>query len=275
MTEAPAHLPPPPAAPGPPFGYYPDPSGAAQWRWWSGRQWGDQTLDRRGGNRNALQRAVEREATMAKALLDWICTTVAIAAAFRALVEFATVPDQLRLARWAHRVMAASLHGQSNLTAALQREPTTTTTGALHLAQVLANTSTFITLAGAVVFLRFLRRAVGTASIVGYPARYSVRGATIAWFVPFVNLVVPNLALADCLAPADPRRRATRALLVASLAVLLVPATELLSFASPSRATCAIASIVTAAATVAWAVTAHRAVAAVHHDHANVAELLR
>lgn len=195
-----------PAARKPPVGWYPDPAGAPEWRWWDGYRWTEYThanspgwYPRGMGDRDGVDEPATWQQNEA-ALFPWARWAVLDTMAVDALGTVEGFADRNVLLRF-HRYLQQGL-AQAGGPGYLPPLPPHFPAG-YRLIQLLG----LVVVAGNVIFLLWQYRAARTARALRYRARHGPGWGVGAWFVPVVNLWIPYQSLADCLPPAHPVRR--------------------------------------------------------------------
>lgn len=231
------------ASGGVPAGWYPDPTGAAQWRHWDGGSWGEATTPYGPPPPDAAW--VLRE-QLTWGYLRAVAPLALVAPAASAIVFAAQTSSYGPVRRWIQRFSSAWLHGQP--VPAMPAVKGSPIASATEFAVFLA------VLVGLLAWARFARAAVQVAVLARYPQRHH---PTWVGFVLVVPLLGPVVAGSATRASLPKGHEATRVLDVGWTSVLLGQ----LSFAAVvatvwSTSSLVAAWVVAACCAVAWAVAA-------------------
>ena len=178
----------------PPPGWYPDPSGAAGWRWWDGYAWSQAT---QGINRRASQDMWRQQESDLFRWARW--TPVAIMALAAAQAAVLATMGPAFAAFWS-QIGANIQAAQNNPGGPLPALPHLPTLMPLQIMGLLQ-------LGLMVLMALWQYRAAHMARDLGLPARYSPGWGAWGWFIPVVQLWMPFRAMADLLPPGHPARR--------------------------------------------------------------------
>jgi len=179
-----------------PAGWFPDPGGEPQWRWWDGREWTQYATAPSSPGHRAVPDAVAAE----QRVLPWARWAVVVYALGAALACLSSLlyPDVLRQELHYVRLVFDNVGQPPGLVPVAPTQPA----GYRSLELV----TLVLVVTGEIVFLNWQHRAATTARHLGYPARISPGWGVVFWFVPVANLVLPYEAIRDCLPPGHPAR---------------------------------------------------------------------
>ena len=167
------------AAP-PPDGWYPDPSGAAQWRRWDGTSWGSATLPYGPPPPDASSLLVERGAWLfLRTIAPWGLIAPALLALAMAADSATLAPLRHFLRQW----WEADLHHRP-----LPQVPATgTSSGAVSVTFFVV---WLVTIVGIGAWLRFVLASSRVAAAATYPRRQGPTWTCLSIFIPFVGPAV-------------------------------------------------------------------------------------
>jgi hypothetical protein len=170
----------------PPAGWYPDPSGAAQWRRWEGTTWGNATMPFAPKPPDASSLDRERAAWWSlRTIAPW-----AIAAPALAGISLASEsPAFGRVRRWLRGYVNAELHHHSY--PALPQSAIPSSSGLDSLVTIVVSVLTVI---GIVSWMRFCSSSIHVAKGASYPQRHRPVAAGASLIVPVVGPLVASAA---------------------------------------------------------------------------------
>jgi hypothetical protein len=248
--------------PSPPDGWYPDPTGAPQWRRWDAGQWGASTVPYGPPPPDAWMRNEERGAWR---LLRAVAPFGLVAPAFGAAAFAADSVTFGPVRRWLREDLSATSHSRPvPPMPSLGGSPSSAvsvTLLAVWLASIL----------GVGAWLRFTIASTRVAGGARYPLRHRARWTCLAFFIPFVGPVVSWSASCEWLPAGHEARRALGtgwALVAAGEVAILV--LWVVAYASSSLAAAWGAAAVCAACWAAAAVVLPRGFEAIADDHASL-----
>jgi hypothetical protein len=243
-----------------PAGWYPDPSGQHQWRWWTGNQWTGHVAPvvphhpgtPSDGQSVALLQAKEAGLDGFIPVGIWILALIAIADMF---ASWDSVGYYKALWHWFHRAFHAIGNQQT-----LPPQPTR------PLWSSLFSLTSLPLIVIEIFFLIWQYRSAKVAEALGYPARRTPGWGVGFWFVPLVNLWMPYQALRDCLPPEHPGRRHVLYAWLSYVVTWVFGSTFLVVAVAVPDVTVAFATVCVAA-WVSVAANSHRAMIAIATDH--------
>lgn len=176
----------------PPPGWFQDPGGSGDWRWWDGSRWTEHLVAGSASARTTdWARSLHTAAAAEARLGGWV---VAVVCLYFAVAVIAAVTTVVSLPALVHYVRLSLQN--------LGQSPPSQPAG-IQAVSLLALPCEIV---AAVVWMKWQYRAALTASILGYPARRSPRFGVWSWFIPIVNIWYPYQALRDMLPPGHPAR---------------------------------------------------------------------
>jgi hypothetical protein len=189
---------------GAPPGWFADPGGSTDWRWWDGSTWTAFTAPRTGFDpRSTLPVYPPRQPPDVSVLFEaeervarWAARAALLAGA-GAILGISI--NALEASAWRRYFHSVRLLFQRIGTPGYVAQPAPHAPLSSYLASVF--------LIPGIVFLVWQYRAATTASALGYPSRHEPGWGVGAWFVPIVNFWIPYGAMRDCLPPGHPLRR--------------------------------------------------------------------
>lgn len=253
---------------GAPPGWYRDPWGTAQMRWWDGFRWTDHSWTSPPPDPAfaAMQRAhLVSERQSAAGMSRWAKVAVVVFGAM-VLGEIATALVALGgIRQEIHQFFHDVQTGGSSPT------PPTPDMHVLTGVTIVFDVGQLLLLLVAVLFLLWQYHAATTAAALGYPAVRSPGLGVGSWFIPVVNLWFPYQALRDLLPPSHRmRRRALPAWLAYLAAWMLTAITfEVALFSGPGAV---VPGVLGAAATVVAVTLGRQLIGVVEQDHRRAAE---
>lgn len=256
--------------PQPPAGWYADPSGAPQRRYWDGNAWTDHLAAPAAAPASASLPALDREADLEQLRADGRRAKIAVAVGvpFYA-VSPALQGQQIRQSRKAIsdlRTQLDQLEPQSPGTPGVRVEPYTAAP-----VSTFGSALSLPTLVIGVLFLIWFHRAVSIAARAGRRARRSPGWAVGGWFIPIGNFFLPYQSAKDIFTPQDEAgRRVTKHWWAVYLgaAAINIPLGVLAGFNDDV----AVAIAVGALALVVWLYAALRAHAFIDAANASLAD---
>ena len=183
---------------GPLPGWYADPSGAHEWRWWSGSTWTTHTSSRPGYIPEATRVAqLAAEVRMAR-FAPWAALLLAASMLAGIAFDWSIAGQFSRDLHWFRLAIkqSESTHGSFP---PLPTQPFSTLAWSYLLWPV--------ELGSEVTLLVWQYRSAKVAVSLGYPARVSPGWGVAFWFIPVLQLWLPYLAVRDLLAKGHPMRR--------------------------------------------------------------------
>lgn len=171
---------------GAPPGWYRDPAGTVDLRWWSGGQWTEHLMPWSAVAPAFWAQSVHAAGNAEERLSAWAVRAVCL---YVAVVVSATAVMLVSVPAFVHYVRLTF----DNPGASLPAQPVGL--------QVTSVVEFPVEILVGVVFLMWQYRAATTARILGYPARRSPGLGVGSWFIPVVNLWFPYQALRDLLPP--------------------------------------------------------------------------
>jgi hypothetical protein len=183
---------------GPLPGWYADPSGEHEWRWWSGSIWTTHTASRPGFVPDATRVAqLAAEVRMAR-FAPWAALLLAASMLAGIAFDWSIASQLSRDVHWIRLAIKQSetTHGSFP---PLPNQSFTTLAWSYLLWPV--------TLGSEVALLVWQFRSAKVALSLGYPARVSPTWGVAFWFIPVVQLWLPYLAVRDLLPKGHRMRR--------------------------------------------------------------------
>jgi Domain of unknown function (DUF4328)/Protein of unknown function (DUF2510) len=173
----------------PPAGWFRDPAGSPQLRWWDGSRWTDHTHPYPAAHRGPDPRhSLEEERTIARWARHAVVAYGFVVAITGALMFRLFVPMR--------ELMQDAIANPQAMPSPETMDPFTgTNAGALAGMQLVGLLSWLFLIA----FLMWLYRAATAAAHLGLPARRSPGWAVGSWFIPFLNFVWPWQSMRDTL----------------------------------------------------------------------------
>jgi hypothetical protein len=169
-----------------PPGWYRDPGGSTNWRWWDGTRWTEHLMAAgvagpRGDWGTSIRSAENAEARLSA----WAVAAVLVYVGTQTANTIAATASLPAVVQYMRQVL-------DNFGATPPQEP-----AAFHATSLLV----FPGIVAGVVFLVWQFRAAKTARALGYPARRSPALGAWSWVIPVVNLWFPYQAMRDLLPP--------------------------------------------------------------------------
>lgn len=186
-----------PAPSVPPIGWYPDPSGAAQWRRWDGTSWGEATMPYGPPPPDAASLQLERNAwQFLRGVAPWGLLAPA-------LFAFALASDSATfgpLRRYVRQWWNADLHHRP-----LPPVPTTgTSSTAVSLTYVVV---WLVSIVGIGAWLRFTLASTRVVTLARYPSRHHAAWTCVTFFIPILGPLVALSASCEWLPDGHEARR--------------------------------------------------------------------
>lgn len=180
-----------PAVPGPPQGWYPDPSGTFAWRRWEGSAWGAETMPFAPPAPDRRLLASEQAAwQQCRRFMPWALALQAVSAVALA----AESPSLSALRRYLRVAYDAGMRGERAPTAPADIVPVSSTALALtHWAIII------VTLFGLATWIRFSTTSLRVTGAAGYPRRRSAAAVAVTTFIPVAGPIVAYVAGRDSL----------------------------------------------------------------------------
>ncbi|HEV3213472.1 MAG TPA: DUF2510 domain-containing protein [Acidimicrobiales bacterium] len=245
----------------PPVGWYPDPSGDAQWRRWDGTSWGEATMPYGPPPPDAVSLQTERRAWL---LLRGVAPLGLLAPALFAIALAADSATFGPLRRYVREWWNADLHHRP-----LPPVPATGSSSAVvSLTYV---TVWLVSIVGIGAWLRFTLASSRVVAAARYPSRQHAGWTCVSFFIPVLGPLIARSASRAWLPDGHEARRSLGVgwSLVAAgeLAVTALWATTL-STSSLAAAWCL--AVVAAAVWVLAAIELPRGLEAIAEDHASL-----
>lgn len=245
-------------------GWYPDPSGAAAWRWWDGHTWTGYAAPSPTGPAAAGQLGRPTPHGVPSVGDRFAAEQRAVPWGKRAFAGYLVIVGLGLLTAWQEGSWLRHVFH-------IVRTQTTFGSGYADFHQSAALTATiWLTIAAeAAVYVALLiwqYRAAKTAQLLRLPAALSPGLGVGGWFIPVVNFWFPYQAIRDCLPPGDDGRRVVFRMWMSFIAVLASDIiTTVLAFAGTAAAFAFAA--VTLGACVSFAAQGARSVQLIGESH--------
>jgi hypothetical protein len=180
-------------------GWYPDPGGSGQSRFWNGSEW---THDLRPAQPTGSPGADPTRAVAEERSAGDRARTALIVGAGAQIVLYVVMA-------FVYGALFRDLMDQIERASRTRRGTTATTTmsGEVLAGSMVINVIQIVVLIVGIVFLLWQYQAAKNARALGIPARLPLYWAWLGWLVPIVNLWFPYRVAADCLPPGHPARR--------------------------------------------------------------------
>jgi hypothetical protein len=191
----------PESGPGP--GWYADPSGEFEWRWWSGVAWTTYTSAKPGFVSNSTRLAqLAAEARIVR-LASWAALVLAIGMLLGVAADWSIAGVFARDLHWFRQAMKQSqtTHGSATLPL-----PPTPSPGVLAWSWI----AWPFTVGSEATLMIWQYRSAKVAVSLGYPAVVSPGWGVAAWFIPVIALWMPYLAVRGLVPEGHPTRRLMR-----------------------------------------------------------------
>lgn len=246
----------------PPDGWYPDPSGAAQWRRWDGAAWGADTLPYGPPPPSASTLLVERSAWQ---LLRVVAPWGLLAPGVLALALAAESPSLGAVRRYLRLAWDASLQHRP-----LPHAPAATGAGSGAVSTTIL-VVWLVTIVGIGAWLRFVLASSRVAAAATYPRRQAPAWTCLSFFIPLVGPAVAASASRGWL----PEGHEARASLSIGWALVAIGQVLVIAVWTVTLATSSLPAAwgIAAACTVAWvaaAVELPKGLEAIADDHASL-----
>jgi hypothetical protein len=245
----------------PPIGWYPDPSGAAQWRRWDGTSWGETTMPYGPPPPDAATIQMERSAWL---FLRSVAPWGLVAPALFAIALAADSATFGPLRRYVREWWRAEVHHRPL--------PPVPATGSSSVAvSVTYAVVWLVSIVGIGAWLRFTLASTRVVAAARYPSRHRATWTCLSFFIPILGPLVALSASCAWLPEGHEARRLLAAgwslVAVGELAIAALWVTTLAT--SSLTATWSLA-VVCAGLWVAAAVELPRGLEAVADDHASL-----